>query len=261
MERPTSTLPGYYWEMLIFLPKNGIYIKHFMYFFFHLLTGIILGFLISDLLDDRRWLIPCTVGAILPDLIDKPIGYLLFPTTIGYGRIYSHTLLAAILVLACGLAIWQLKKDPGVLGVGVGILSHQILDQMWLQPPNWYYPLLGTFKGIGNSDYFFFMLAQELNNPFELILALILGAGGLLIFYRHTIVTVINRNRPVFSQAAKACALLLCILSGIIIGWGIAQHSLPAIGWSKPGELIIGGMVIALSAGLVWRWQVKVSKE
>jgi len=238
---------------------NGKYINHPMYFFFHLLTGLILGFLISELLDDRRWLIPCTVGAILPDLIDKPIGYLLFPATIGYGRIYSHTLLAAILVMACGLAIWPFKKDPGVMGVGVGIFSHQILDQMWLQPQNWYYPLLGKFKGVGNSDYFFFMLVQELKNPFELVLALIFGAGALLFFYRQEIVIVINRNRPVFSLAAKACALLLCILSGIIIGWGIAQHSLTEIGWSRPGELIIGGIVIALSAGLVWRWQTKVN--
>ncbi|MHB8163108.1 MAG: metal-dependent hydrolase [Methanoregula sp.] len=232
-----------------------------MYFFFHLLTGLIFGFLISDLLDDRRWLIPCTVGAILPDLIDKPIGYLLFPTTIGYGRIYSHTLLAAILVMACGLVIWQLKKDPGVMGVGVGIFSHQILDQMWLQPQNWYYPLLGPFKGVGNNDYFFFMLVQELKNPFELVLALILGAGALLFFYRQEIINVINRNRPFIFLAAKVCALLLCILSGIIIGWGISQHSLSEIGWNKPGELITGGMVIALSAGLVWRWQTRISKE
>ncbi|PKL70592.1 MAG: hypothetical protein CVV30_04370 [Methanomicrobiales archaeon HGW-Methanomicrobiales-1] len=232
-----------------------------MYFFFHLLTGLILGFLISDLLDDRRWLIPCTVGAVLPDLIDKPIGYLLFPTTIGYGRIYSHTLLVAMLVLACGLVIWKLKKDPGVMGVGVGILSHQILDQMWLQPPNWYYPLLGNFKGVGNSDYFFFMLSQELKNPFELVLAVILGSGVLLFFYRQDITGIVNQNRPVFSLAATVCALLLCILSGIIIGWGITQHSLSEIGWSKPGELIIGGIVIALSAGLAWRWQTKISKR
>ena len=76
-----------------------------MYFFFHLITGIILGLLISDFLKDQRWFIPCAIGAVLPDLIGKPIGYLLFPTTIGFGRIYSHTLLITILIMIYGIKI------------------------------------------------------------------------------------------------------------------------------------------------------------
>ena len=111
-----------------------------MYFFFHLITGIILGLLISDFFKDHRWLIPCAIGAVLPDLIDKPIGYLLFPTTIGYGRIYSHTLIAAILVLAAGLVLWKIKKDPGLTAVGVGILSHQVLDVMCCNPKTGFFP-------------------------------------------------------------------------------------------------------------------------
>ena len=232
-----------------------------MYFFFHLLTGIILGFLISDFLHDRQWLLPCAIGAILPDLIDKPIGYLLFPTTIGYGRIYSHTLIAAILVLVLGLVIWKIKKDPGVMGIGVGILSHQVLDLMWRQPTNWYYPLQGPFKGAMTPDYFLVVLARELNNPFELILAFILAAGILAFVYRHKIPAIVYRNPPVISMIAAVCALLLCILSGIIIGQGITRQSLPVIGWSRPEELIIGGIVIALSAGLFWRWRNIASKE
>ena len=247
--------------MLIFLQKNGIYLTHPMYFFFHLLTGIILGFLISDFLNDRRWLIPCIAGAILPDLIDKPVGYIFFPATIGYGRIYTHTLLAAMLVLAIGLAIRKVKNDPGVMGVGVGILSHQILDLMWQQPPNWYYPLLGPFKGVMTRDYLFILLMRELKNPFELILAFILGAGVLAFIFRHKIHAIISRNPPVISMTAALYALLLCILSGIIIGRGMARQSLPEIGWNRPEELIIGGIVIALSACMVWRWRNSISRE
>ncbi len=232
-----------------------------MYFFFHLLTGLILGFLLSEFLHDQRWLLACAAGAVLPDLIDKPIGYIFFPATIGYGRIYSHTILVALLILALGFAIWKVKNDPGVMGVGVGVLSHQILDLMWRQPSNWYYPLLGPFEGEMNEDYLWTMLMQELNNPFELGLALLVGAVFLAVIYRDTIAAITNRNRPYSSRILIVSALLLCILSGIIIGWGISHQALPEIGWSRPEELILGGMVIALSAYLVWRWQILISKE
>ncbi len=232
-----------------------------MYFFFHLFIGILLGFLISDFFNDRRWLIPCAAGAILPDLIDKPVGYILFPATIGPGRIYSHAFLVALLVLAVGLVIWKVKKNPGVIAVGVGILSHQVLDLMWLQPQNWYYPLLGQFKGQIIQNYFFTKLFEEFNNPSEIILAFILGAGILAFIYRHKIMAFISRNRPVVSITAAVCALLLCILSGIILGRGIAKHTLPVIGWSSPEELIIGGIVIALSACMVWRFRNVINKQ
>jgi membrane-bound metal-dependent hydrolase YbcI (DUF457 family) len=245
----------------IFFAKNGIQIRYFMYFFFHLLTGIVLGYLISDFLNDRRWLIPCAAGAVLPDLIDKPIGQFLVPITNGYGRIYTHTLLAAILVLAIGLAIWKFKKDPGVAGVGVGILSHQILDLMWREPANWYYPVLGHFTGAMTGGDFFLMLMQELNNPFEQILAFLFSAGFLAWVFRYRISSLIARNRPGFSRAAAACALLLCILSGIIVGQGIAKHTIPGIGWGMPDELVIGGIVIALSAGMVWQWRNLIARE
>jgi len=232
-----------------------------MFFFFHLLTGIILGLLISDLLEDQRWFIPCALGAILPDLIDKPIGYILFPTTIGDGRIYSHSLLAGMLILAIGLAIWKFKKDPGVLAVGAGVLSHQVLDLMWLWPLNWYYPLLGPFKGKVTQDYLFILLFRDINQPFEQILALSLGAILIAILCRNKIPVIINRYEQFIPTIATTCALLLCILSGILMGRGFANHSFSPLGWSRPEELILGGIVIALAACLVWRWQRKASSE
>jgi hypothetical protein len=230
-----------------------------MYFFFHLVTGIILGLLIGDILDDRRWILPCAMGAILPDLIDKPVGYILFPTTIGYGRIFAHTLFVAILVLALGIVIWKMLHNPVVLGLGIGILSHQILDQMWRQPVNWYYPLFGPFKGETMKDYFFVMFLQELNNPYEWCLALLLGAGLAAIIWRHKLSPVITKNRSLVSAIIAVSALLLCSLSGIIIGYGMIHKTLPIFGWSSPDELIIGGIVIAIGAYVVWHWRTIIN--
>ena len=141
-----------------------------MYFFFHLLTGIILGFVMSDLLKDRRWFLACTIGAVLPDLIDKPLSYFLSPAASGYGRGYTHSLLVVVMILILGLVFWKYMKEPGILGLGVGIISHQVLDQMWLEPSNWYYPLLGPFRGLIIEDYSWVMFLQEIRNPFEVVL-------------------------------------------------------------------------------------------
>jgi membrane-bound metal-dependent hydrolase YbcI (DUF457 family) len=232
-----------------------------MYFFFHLLTGIVLGFLISDLLKDRRWLLPCSIGAILPDLIDKPLGYLLFPTTIGNGRIFVHSFLIVIILLVLGLVFWKKMHDPGILGLCAGILSHQILDLMWLYPKSWYFPLLGPFSVGWNDDFFFTMLLEELDNPVEMCLMIIIGAGIVALIYRHEITPFVRRYHSVFSPLMAVGALLLCTLSGILIGGGIARQTLRTIGWKMPQELIIGGVVIALSAWLLWRWHTVVDEE
>ncbi|MEI7857697.1 MAG: hypothetical protein WCH85_09360 [Methanomicrobiales archaeon] len=50
-------------------------------------------------------------------------------------------------------------------------------------------------------------------------------------------------------------------MSGIIIGQGISNHNFPILGWSRPEELIISGIIIALAALLIWRWQKKTRKE
>lgn len=62
-----------------------------MYMLCHLLSGILLGTLLSGFTGERRMAFACTLGAILPDLVDKTLG-LVIPGTAGYGRIFSHTL-------------------------------------------------------------------------------------------------------------------------------------------------------------------------
>jgi hypothetical protein len=226
-----------------------------MYFFFHLFAGLIIGLLISGLLDDRRWLLPCAVGAVLPDLIDKPLGHLLFPATIGYGRIYSHTLLVALLILALGLAIWRMKRDPGVISLGIGILSHQVLDVMWLQPVNWYYPLQGPFQHAGITEEFFHMVLRDLNDPFERVIGILLVVAALAFIYRDILGSSIGDHRQFFSRAAVAAAVLLCCLSGLMIGRGILHQKFSEIGWNSSEELVLGGIILALTAGLVWHYR------
>lgn len=102
------------------------------------------------------------LGSILPDLIDKPLGYLIYGS-MATGRIFAHTLLF-LLVLVALAAI--LKSRP--LGsLAFGVLAHQALDAMWRTPEVFLWPLLGDFPVKTHMSVlgYFEMLMRGLENP------------------------------------------------------------------------------------------------
>jgi membrane-bound metal-dependent hydrolase YbcI (DUF457 family) len=226
-----------------------------MYFFFHLFTGIILGFLIGDRLHDRDWVMPCAIGAVLPDLIDKPVGFIIFGGVLDNGRIWCHSLLVAAIVLLAGLLAGKVRKTPLLVAAAIGILSHQILDLMWRQPRTWYYPLLGPFGGRLPPGHLFTLLMQEISNPSERILAALIAIAIVFALRPGRIAALIHKDPHMVQGILETGAVMLLILSGAIIGFGMVRRSLPYIGWSRPEEYFIGGIVIALAAYLLWRWQ------
>jgi hypothetical protein len=73
-------------------------------------------------------------GSLLPDVIDKPIGNLIWADYFANGRIYAHTMLFLIIVSLAGLVLYLLKKNNWLLLVAFGVFTHLILDEMWLEP-------------------------------------------------------------------------------------------------------------------------------
>lgn len=116
-----------------------------MLIFLHLLAGLAIGFILALIFKNRFAILFAGFGAILPDLIDKPLGYLLFTDITGFGRIYAHSLLfiAALALLGLGLYLFNRKKIA-VLCVAVGALSHQLLDSMWGRLNVWLWPFNGS---------------------------------------------------------------------------------------------------------------------
>lgn len=225
-----------------------------MYFFFHLFTGTVLGLLIMDILHDRRWVLPCIAGSILPDLIDKPLGHLLFEDSIGFGRIFTHTLLAVLVLVVFGLILLEWGKTPVVSAIAAGVISHQVLDLMWREPKNWLYPRYGQFQGKQTADFFFVLLNRELENPSEILLALLLVAGLILFVKRASLRHAFLGHRTAWRGLAGASAILLCGCAGFIIHAGLMKHLLPGTGWTRPEEYLIGGIVMVLAGFLLWRW-------
>jgi hypothetical protein len=139
-----------------------------MLIFAHIFAGALLGLGFWHLTNDRRAVLFCISGSILPDLIDKPLG-LLFPSVLSGGRTVFHTFVIIIVVLLCILIFFRSTLRWLGAGVACALLLHQLFDEMWTLPANWFFPLFGPFKGHMIPDYIGFYFWYEITNPFEWI--------------------------------------------------------------------------------------------
>ncbi len=117
-----------------------------MLLFGHL--GITLGVLLGlgtfiprlRVIIDPRYL---AVGALLPDLIDKPVGKVIFASVLANGRIIGHTILLSLFLALIGIYMYKKNKDYRGFALASGSFLHLLEDQMWAQPFTFFWPLLG----------------------------------------------------------------------------------------------------------------------
>ncbi|NMB77536.1 MAG: metal-dependent hydrolase [Methanomicrobiales archaeon] len=142
-----------------------------MYLFAHVLSGILLGTVFFYLLQDRRVFPVCIAGALLPDLIDKPLA-VLFPELFGASRTLAHAFLFFLGILLVALVLWHYRQNLLGVAFACSVLLHQVLDSTWNIPAIWLFPLLGPFPVIIVPDYVRHSLWMELSSPSELAFAL-----------------------------------------------------------------------------------------
>jgi len=83
------------------------------------------------------------IGSLLPDLIDKPIFFLVESASLS-GRDYAHSLLFNLVMLAGGLALTGYRKS-WLLALSFSSFMHLVFDRMWTVPVTLFWPLLGPF--------------------------------------------------------------------------------------------------------------------
>jgi membrane-bound metal-dependent hydrolase YbcI (DUF457 family) len=121
-------------------------------FLWHLgATTALIRYAFRDPAMDLRFL---ALGAILPDLIDLPLGIALwgrFETP----RLAAHSLgFAAVCMVVVLLATRRGPVRKQWMLVAVGVLVHLFLDAMWRQPETLWWPVLGSsFTGSGFGTY------------------------------------------------------------------------------------------------------------
>jgi inner membrane protein len=142
------------------------------------------------------------VGALLPDIIDKPLGHIFLREYLSSGRTYAHTLLFAILITLGGLLIRYRTGKNWMLVLSLGTFIHLILDEMWLQ--QWrstiLWPLYGLEFPRGElTDWIGNTLNALTHNPVVYIPEIV-GAVVLLLFLW---VLVRNRNLTNFLKRGR----------------------------------------------------------
>ncbi|MDI6720953.1 MAG: metal-dependent hydrolase [Candidatus Aenigmarchaeota archaeon] len=124
---------------------------------------------------DYRYLI---LGAIISDLIDKPLGLIILKGILYNGRLIAHTALFALLVALFAFY----RKSIKLKLLSLGIWLHLIFDFMFLQPETFLWPLFGNFKPLDYKPNFIMQAAAD---PVTYASEIIGFAFLLCIFIRH----------------------------------------------------------------------------
>lgn len=112
---------------------------------------------------DMRFLV---LGALLPDLLDKPIGTVLFPEAIGTGRWVGHTLLFSSVLMAIVLLVTRRgRRRRAWMALTIGSMIHLILDGLWTTPEVLLWPFLGFDFPPGPEAYWSGFLGRIFDSP------------------------------------------------------------------------------------------------
>lgn len=128
------------------------------------MTTLIARYVFRDPGMDLRWL---AVGAVLPDVIDKPIGSILWNDVFHTHRVFAHALVvpAAALLLVMAVTRRGTSGRKTAIVVVLGWFVHLVLDGVWASPEAFLWPLFGfEFPPIAGSE-FGRLLRDMLSNP------------------------------------------------------------------------------------------------
>ncbi len=82
------------------------------------------------------------LGALLPDIVDKPLGIVIFAEAIANGRTFLHTMIFLVMTILLGIFIYRWKNALWGFFIAFGVLMHFIMDAMWTDPVTLYWPFL-----------------------------------------------------------------------------------------------------------------------
>ncbi len=135
--------------------------------------------------DPKMFIVIVGVAAVLPDLIDKPIG-LLYGFQ-GGGRLVAHTLLFSVIVMAVSLVAWRVatRRELAIsflpLLFTLAVWIHLLLDLMWEVPEVLLWPAYGLGFPTGEFSWGH-LTASPYAMAGEVVGAIILVYLALLLF-------------------------------------------------------------------------------
>jgi membrane-bound metal-dependent hydrolase YbcI (DUF457 family) len=216
----------------------------------HVFAGMALGIAVRPREGTGAAVAAAVAGAIFPDLIDKPLGYLFFSGNLHQGRIFFHTLVVALLVLVLAiLAVREKAWDLALLFAG-GFLLHQLLDLMWQAPVHWFYPFLGPFPMVIPLDFFRWSLVAEFTSVSEWVFLLPVVVVVIMLYTSLSPGTAGSLLQPAARRIAPFMVPLLAALAvaGVLAVLSILPFPLTA-GSTPEKEGIIA--LVALAGAII----------
>ena len=126
-----------------------------------------------------------TLGALLPDLIDKPIGSVFFTSYFDTGRIYAHTLLFGAVVMTAVMLLTRRGSAARKrwMALPIGVLLHLLLD-MPIDAETLWWPVLGLEFPSFAEGALVDLITYLLRSPWVVLQELV-GAAYLVYLYRR----------------------------------------------------------------------------
>ena len=126
-----------------------------------------------DSLDDRA----IAFGALLPDILDKPLGLILAGDLVGNStRNVGHTLIFAIALIAAAWMAASALKRAWPIALALASAGHLALDEMWRRAETLFWPLAGWLfpqrEDVSVGEWTESMLASaphKLLDPIEMV--------------------------------------------------------------------------------------------
>lgn len=117
---------------------------------------------------DLRFLV---AGALLPNLVDLPVGMVLHAEPFRTGRGLGHTLLLSVAVMTVGMWVTRSRSKARrrAVAVAVGVMFHLLLDGMWTVPDLLLWPLPGWDFPTGAEGEWSGLPGSLLDQPIRLV--------------------------------------------------------------------------------------------
>ncbi|PKL61498.1 MAG: metal-dependent hydrolase [Methanomicrobiales archaeon HGW-Methanomicrobiales-2] len=189
-----------------------------MYLIAHAMVGVLIGLVIAAIAGDRRVIALAALGAVLPDLIDKPLGHIILNGTVNYGRIYFHGLTILFLILVAGIILYRYRHRIGLFALAAGMASHQFFDGMWRHPVEWFWPFLGPLPRHDYAkDFFWDAILRELAQPSEWLFFFLI-AGLFAYLYRQELGGLLARFASPGTRQIIFVVFGLAIVAALAVG-------------------------------------------
>lgn len=119
---------------------------------YHIAGAILLfRYIFRDPKVDVRML---ALGAVLPNLIDKPLGTLIAPDYFGADRLIGHSLAFPTAIMTLALLVTRRgRRRRVIMAVAIGAMLHLLLDGMWMSSATFLWPVFGWAFDPGQADY------------------------------------------------------------------------------------------------------------